>query len=228
MKRFILLLSVPAIIAAFAGCSKSGSSAPTTSNVMFVNGCAGTVNTDVSVNNTKLSAASNLAFLRNSGYLAVTASSNVNFAISLTATGTPLVNGTEPLVVGTDYSLFTGGLVTSSFAVLTNDDLTAPPAGMAKVRFANLSSDSLNLTCSIGSQTLDSNVAIGHITPFFTIAAVTGASVLCQDPSPANHTKISTLSAQNYVAGKIYTIMLTGTSSGTLTSVLTLTTIGNN
>jgi len=35
---------------------------PTTASVMFVNGCAGTGNVDVSVNGTKLVAASNLAF----------------------------------------------------------------------------------------------------------------------------------------------------------------------
>jgi len=98
---------------------------------------------------------------------------------------------------------------------------------MAKVRFANLSSDNLNLNCYIGTPKIDSNVSMGTITPFFSISATTtGVNVLLQDPTKP--TELSELSSQNFVAGKIYTIMLTGTSTGTLASGLTLTVINNN
>ncbi len=68
MKKALLSLSVLAVILAFTACKKNNPAPANTANVMFVNGCAGTVNVDVSVNNTKLNSASNLAFLKNSGY----------------------------------------------------------------------------------------------------------------------------------------------------------------
>lgn len=229
MKKNFLLFPILAFIICFTSCSKNNPTTPTTASVMFVNGCAGTGNVDVSVNGTKLVAASNLAFLKTSGYQTVTAGTSVDFAFALTATGTPLISGSENITAGLSYSVFTGGLVTgtSTSFIGTTDDLTAPAAGMAKVRFANLSSDNLNLNCYIGTPKIDSNVSMGTITPFFSISATTtGVNVLLQDPTKP--TELSELSSQNFVAGKIYTIMLTGTSTGTLASGLTLTVINNN
>jgi len=228
MKKAFLALSVLAVIIAFTACKKTNSTPANTANVMFVNGCAGTNNVDVSVNNAKLTSASNLAFLKNSGYQSVTSGTAVPVAFSLTATGTPLINATESLTTNAHYSVFAGGLVsgTSTSLVFSADDLTAPASGMAKVRFVNLSSDNLNVSCYVGTPKIDSNVSLGTVTPFFSITAATGVNVLFQDP--AFPTKLAQLATQNFSSGKIYTIMLTGTYTGSLTSVLTLTVINNN
>jgi len=229
MKKALLSLSVLTVMFAFAACKKNNPAPANTASVMYVNGCAGASNVDVSVNGTKLASASNLAFSKNSGYQSVTLNpTTTSIAYALTATGTPLVNGTETLTVNGHYTAFAGGLVTgtSTSFVFTSDDLTAPASGMAKVRFVNLSSDNLNLNCFIGSQKIDSGVTMGSVTPFFSVTATTSATLLLQDP--ANPTKLAQLTAQTYSAGKIYTVMLTGTSTGTLTSALMLTTISNN
>lgn len=228
MKNALLSLFVLTVVLAFTACKKNNPAPANTANVMFVNGCAGTNNVDVSVNNIKLTSASNLAFLKSSGYQSITSGAAVPIAFALTATGTPLVNATENLVANAYYSVFAGGLVsgTSTSLVFSLDDLTAPASGMAKVRFVNLSSDNLNLSCYIGSPKIDSNVSIGTVTQYFSIPTATGVNVLFQDP--AAPTKLSQLSSQTFSAGKIYTIMLTGTYTGTLTSVLTLTVINNN
>jgi len=227
MRKVFLSFSVIAVVLGFAACKKKETAPATTANVMFVNGCAGASNIDVSVSGTKLAAASNLAFLKNSGYKAVT-SGAVPIAFSLTATGTPLINGSGSLTTGSNYSVFAGGLVsgTSTCFVFANDDLAAPASGMAKVRFVNLASDSLRVNCFIGTKKIDSNVSITAITPFYSITAATGATVLLQDPSAP--TKLAQITGQNFAAGKIYTLMLTGASSGTGVSALTLTLINNN
>ena len=50
--------------------------------------------------------------------------------------------------------------------------------------------------------------------------------VLIQDP--AQPTLLAQIASQPLLAGKIYTIMLTGTSTGTGSGVLTVTVINNN
>ncbi len=227
MKKALLSLSVLAVILAFTACKKNNPAPANTANVMFVNGCAGTVNVDVSVNNTKLNSASNLAFLKNSGYQSIAQGTAVPIAFALTATGTPLISATESLTTNAHYSVFAGGLVsgTSTSLVFATDDLTAPSSGMAKVRFINLSSDNLNTSCYVGSIKVDSNVAYKTCTPFFEVSPITAKIAMIDQVVLTNSGE---LSGQQISAGKIYTFMLTGTSTGSLTSVLTLTLINNN
>src|ERR1700761_8210465 len=137
MKRIFVSFSVMAMIVVFAACKKNNPAPATTASVMFVNGCAGSANVDVSVNGTKVPVASNLAFFKSSGYQPVTAAANVPFAFSSTSQGNPLTNGTESLTAGSYYSVFIGGLGsgTSTSFVFSANDLTAPAAGMTKIRF---------------------------------------------------------------------------------------------
>ena len=227
MKKLLLSLSVIALVAVLPACKKNSPGPSNNARVMFVNGCAGSVNTDVTINNTKFAPGSNLAFLKNSGYQSVTAGTGVNFAFGLTATGTPLIGFTNDLTANANYSAFTGGLVTgtSTSYVFTLDDLTAPTTGKAKVRFINLSADNLNTSCYIGVAKLDSNVGYKTCTPFFEVSPTT-AKVAMIDQTVL--TASGDITGQQIVAGKIYTFMLTGTSSGTLTSAITLTVINNN
>jgi len=229
MKNVFLSLSVVAIAFAFSGCSKNNSGPSNTASVMFVNGCNGSSNIDTKVNNAKLSAASNLAYFHNSGYQTVTAGSvGINFY--LTNQGTPLCNSTPTLTANTHYSIFAGGIVTAPTFVVTTDDLTAPTNGNAKVRVINLSTDTLNESFYIGVGTpkLDSNISYGTVSPFFEVTATNGVQVLLQDPLKSSI--LAQIASQPFAAGKIYTIMLTGTYTATMGSAgyLTLTVISNN
>ena len=229
MKNILISFSIVAIAVSFSGCSKSNNGPSNIANVTFVNGCNGSSNIDTKVNNTKLVAASNLAYFRYSGYQNVTAGASVAINLFLTNQGTPLCNGTPALTAGDYYSVFAGGIVTHPTFVVTTDDMTAPTTGNAKVRFINLSSDTLNESCFIGVGTskLDSNISAGTSTPFFEVAATTGAQVLLQDP--LKPTVLAEIASQPFSAGKIYTIMLTGTQYATTSGAgLTLTVINNN
>lgn len=228
MKKILLSFAVATVVFAFPSCKKSSPAPATNANVMFVNGCAGSVATDIDINNVKLASASNLPFLKNSGYQPVAAGSGVNFTFLLTATNTPLITFTESMSAVVNYSAFTGGLVTgtSTSYVFTQDDLTAPTSGMAKVRFINLSSDNLNTSCYIGSTKIDSNVGYKTCTPFFQVPATTGKVAMIDQ---VVLTSSGELTGQTLSAGKIYTFMLTGTASvSTGSSALTLTLINNN
>jgi len=219
-----LLLAIVAVTVGFTSCKKKENPAPTTASVMFVNGCAGTTGVDVAVNS--VSQGGNLAFLKNWGYKQITAGTSTSINFTLTNLGTPLTSSTESLAVGAHYSAFAAGLITGTSLVFTTDDLTAPAAGMAKVRFVNLSSDTLSTSCYIGATKLFSDITYKSCTPFKEVAAASGVKVAMVDQTVL--TSSGDLTGQNLAAGKIYTFMLTGTAKGTSSSVLTLTMIGNN
>jgi hypothetical protein len=195
---------------------------------MFVNGCTGAGLTQVTANNVSIPGASALGFLNYSPYQSVTEGSAVNIAWSINTSGlvTPLISQSVSLTASSYYSVYAGGIFTKPTFIFAADDMTAPASGFAKVRFVNLSGDTLNESCFIGTPSIATNVGYGTITGFYQVAAQTGATVLFQDP--ANPTKLATLANQTFGAGKIYTIMLTGISVGTGSTALGLKIINNN
>jgi hypothetical protein len=228
MKNLFFVLPVVALALVFAGCSKKNNGPSTTASVMLVNGCNGTTGIYAKVNNANVGP-SNIAYFGNSGYLTMTAGTAqaINFYL-VSPAGTPLTAGLPTFTAGDHYSVFVGGIVTGPDFVVTTDDLTAPSSGNAKVRFINLGSDNLNESFSIGATTLDSNITYGQCTAFAEIAATSSVGVLVQDPAHGQPAYLAQLTSQAFSAGKIYTVMLSGTYSGTGATALKLTVIGNN
>ena len=223
MKKIFLSFSILAI-AGFSACKKSSPAPSNSAIVMFVNGSAGTSSIDVSTNNNKVQAATNLAFLVNSGYQYVTAGSE-NIAIVLTNLGTPLKSATANFTANAHYSVFAGGLVTNPSIVVTADDLAAPSSGNAKIRFVNLSNDALTETANIGTTAFATGITSQSYSSFSEVAS---GSYTIKAGDPSNISTVVSVGPSQLSAGKIYTVMLTGTLSGTSTSGLTLTIINNN
>ena len=224
MKKVILQLAV--LAAGIVGCTKNNNGPSNQASVMYVNGCAGTTDIYAQANGITVNGATSLAFLSNSGYQNVTAGSTVPMQFILNNLGTPLCNGSPDITAGDHYSVFAGGLVTGPTFVVTTDNFLSLPSGNAAVRFINLSNDTLNESFYVGSQKLDSNVSDGTYSQFAEISATNGVQVLVQDPSKP--TQIAVLYNQAFLAGKNYTVILTGTSSGSGASALALTVIDNN
>ena len=227
VKQIVLSLSVIALITGFAACKKTDNPAPTNASVMFVNAATGTSSVSVMANNTAVGGAANLGFAKASGYQAVKASSAVNIVFNINGSGltTPLVSGTANMAVNAHYSVFAGGLFTAPSFVVTTDDLTVPSGSNVKIRFINLSSDNLNASCFVGNTRLDSNIAYKGFTGFIEIGPVTDKVTMLDPIAPTNTAQ---LLSQTLAPGKIYTVILTGSSAGTGTAALNLTIIGNN
>jgi hypothetical protein len=227
MKNVIISILALSGMAVFAGCHKSSSGPSTTASVMFVHGCAaGTaaVVLNGEINGTIVGGAANLSFLSNSGYGTVTQGNGLNLVFAVSGLS-PLDSQTVSITAGNHYSAFASGSITAPTICFTADDLTAPAAGYAKVRFANLSSDKFTTTCFAGSSELDSTLAYNQCSPYFQVAAGTLKIGMYDQSNPNNSGVITN---QSLMAGKIYTFMLTGTFSATIgTSVLTLTAIIN-
>lgn len=227
MKKTLLSFSILAVIIAFAACKKSTPAPSNTASVMFVHGCAAgatTINLDGKANNAAVPGAANISFMKYSGYQNVTAGSNVLLSFFVTGLN-QLDSQSVNLTANAHYSAFAGGSITQPSFVFATDDLTAPSSGMAKIRFVNLSPDGLNTSCYIGATKIDSNVTYKTCTPFFEVSPTT-AKVEMVDQAVLSNSGI--ILSQQLVAGKIYTFMLTGSATGSGTSVLTLTAINNN
>lgn len=227
MKKYIFLfISVSCLLFA---CSKKNDTSSNNAMVMFVNGCipASSIpfSVDGYINTSSVSGATNIALLKNSSYKNVPQGTD---SVSFAVTGNPIggIKSTT-LTTGNHYTAFLGGSSYSNCFIFTTDDLTVPPSGFSKVRFVNLCTDNLNLNCFIGSTKVDSNVGYSTATTFFQIAASTSA-VLMQDPLFPTKMASPISPAPVFASGKIYTIMLTGSSVNTGNTGLTYTIIANN
>lgn len=229
MKKITCLLFAATVL--MASCKKDDP-APTptpteqpTAKVKFTNATVNTSTIAVRINDVALADAQALNFLTTTGYLKTAYGANTKVSFVFPNTGSVFKEMTTNLGADT-YSAFLGGeLPTDVSMIVINDNLTAPAAGKAKVRFVNLSIDNFNMSFFVGGPKLDSNIAYMGYTPFREVSS--GAqNVLVQDP--ANPGYFQTINGQEFTAGKIYTIILTGKNGGGGDATPKLTVITNN
>jgi hypothetical protein len=193
---------------------------------MFVNGCAGTGSVYVTNGSTKVTGASNIPFAGTSGYQYTTAGSpDITFYVSSLGGTDPLKSFTASFTAKTHYSVFVGGIITNSSYVVTADDLSAPSSGNAKVRFINLSNDTLSENVAANTTSIATGITSLQASSF---TAITAGTYIIKAGDPANIGSVVSTASLSFSAGKIYTVILTGTLSGTGTSGLTLTVLNNN
>jgi len=121
---------------------------------------------------------------------------------------TVFYTGTYNLLTDTSYSLFFGGPAANPCRLFMENDMSAPAAGMAKVRFVNLSSDGFSFNCFINSVKIDSSLTYQVATPFLQCTPDSLASLIFTDalnPAVTVKTDSTTL-----LSGGIYTIILAG------------------
>lgn len=228
MKKITYLLLAATMFA--ASCKKdeptpTPTPEPATAKVKFTNGCVNSATQGIKINGTALADAQALTFLTTTGYLKTAYGANTMISFYYPSTGTVLEDTTMTLNADT-YSAFAGGEVPTNFKMIViNDNLTAPASGKAKVRFVNLSVDNFNMSFFVGGPKLDSNINYMGYSPFREVTAGS-LDVLVQDP--ANLGYYQDLDDQEFVAGKIYTIILTGKSGGAGEATPKLTVITNN
>ena len=232
MKKSILFLSAAGLLA-FSACKKDKNDPPPvtgpTAKAMFMNTVLNSDTLRVKINDTIQSSVAGMTYLKNSTYQSVRAGSNVKTTFYFTSTGSTVAETTQAMTANSNYSYFAGGIVTAPFIVSSQDDLTTPASGKAKVRFVNLSPDEMLVDCHVGTGStskIESGIAYKTISNFKEVDA--GSNL----PIQMNDKDIITLKAeipnQNLIAGKIYTFVLTGTENGSGSAVLKLTAVQNN
>lgn len=230
MKKTIQLFAVAALMAtSFAACKKDETPTPPPpaapkAKVVFVHTCISANNLKVNINGTALASVTDLAFLATSGYKELDPVTGANVEFRFAGSNGFLTGGTQTFEANKFYTVIATGIVTSPAFVGLTDDLTAPASGKAKVRFVNLSVDSLSEDVYVGSTLLTTGLNYPNASSFYEVTAGTQTAIM-QDPAnvPAGRNL-----SMDFVAGKIYTIMLTGIEVGSGDAQLKLTSILHN
>ncbi|MGH1363252.1 MAG: DUF4397 domain-containing protein [Calditrichia bacterium] len=123
-----------------------------TSNVLVVHGSPDAPGVDLLVDANVVNGAA-LTFPNNTGYLPVNAGDR-NFKVNVSGTPTTVIDVTPNLDRSANYTVFAANFVSSIEPVLLADDLTAPAAGNAHVRFVHLSPDAPNVDITLTDGTV--------------------------------------------------------------------------
>jgi hypothetical protein len=166
---------------------------------------------DVLVDGTKVNSAA-LNFPDNTAYLEVEAGTR-NLKVNVAGTTTTVINADVPFTKDMNYSVFAVDSVSQISAIVLADDLTAPAAGKAHVRFVHLSPDAPAVDVAVASSgaVVFGNKAFKEYTAFTPLDA--GAYNL--DVRVAGTTTVAlVLPTITLEAGKIYTVFAKGFLGG--------------
>jgi len=194
----------------FTSCKKE-EDAHDHAKVMVVHSSPDAPGVDVLVDGTKVNSAA-LNFPDNTAYLEVEAGTR-NLKVNVAGTTTTVINADVPFTKDMNYSVFAVDSVSQISAIVLADDLTAPAAGKAHVRFVHLSPDAPAVDVAVASSgaVVFGNKAFKEYTAFTPLDA--GAYNL--DVRVAGTTTVAlVLPTITLEAGKIYTVFAKGFLGG--------------
>jgi hypothetical protein len=210
---------VAATVAAFgltllAGCKDDPVNAPMTetptqASVKVVHASPNAPGVDLLVDNTL--AGTNLMFPMNTGYLSLSAGSR-SIKVNVTGTSTTVISANLTLAPGVSYSVFAVDSVSKIAPLVLTDDLTAPAAGKAHVRFVHLSPNAPAVDIAVaGGPVLFSNRAFKQSAGFTPVDAGT---YNLEVRIAGTATVVLPLSGIALQTGKIYTVFARGFVGG--------------
>jgi len=100
----------------------------------------------------------------------------LSFCVGTAAQNSVLYTNTFDMVADSNYAMFFGGPASNPSTLFVQNDMTAPPSGMAKVRFVILSSDTNRFNVFLGSVKIDSGLTYQSVSPFIEVPADSLAS----------------------------------------------------
>ncbi|MBK7881098.1 MAG: DUF4397 domain-containing protein [Saprospiraceae bacterium] len=166
---------------------------------------------DLLIDNSKQNSSA-LNFPNNTGYLNVESGTR-NIKVNVTGTSTTVIEANLTLAKDNSYSVFAVDSVSKISAVVLADDLTAPAAGKAHVRFIHLSPNAPAVDVAVASSgaVVFGNKAFKEYTAFTPLDAGT----YNLDVRVAGTSTVAlVLPAITLEAGKIYTVFAKGFLGG--------------
>ena len=181
-------------------------------NVMVVHASPDAPGVDLLVDGTKKNSAA-LNFPNNTGYLELEAGTR-NLKVNVAGTTTTVINADVPFTKDMSYSVFAVDSVSVISALVLTDDLTAPAAGKAHVRFVHLSPDAPAVDVAVASSgdVVFGNKAFKEYTAFTPLDA---GSYSLDVRVAGTSTVALVLPTITLEAGKIYTVYAKGFLGGT-------------
>ncbi|AMM51347.1 cell wall anchor protein [Rufibacter sp. DG15C] len=208
--KLCLMAALPTLLFTTA-CDDDDEDAPAVeqkANVMVVHASPNAPTVDLYVDGTKVNNTA-LAYPRNTGYLQVeTGTRNIRVTPSGSGVASAVIDANLTLAANMNYSVFAAGPVNNITAVVVEDNLTAPAAGRAHVRFIHLAPDAPNVDVVVQATNanLFSNIAFKGSTAFTPVNA--GSYTLLVQPVGTDVNAVT--ATVNLQAGKIYTVFAKG------------------
>jgi Domain of unknown function (DUF4397) len=221
----LLLLSALGMVAtvSLTGCKDNPMTPRPKARVMTVHASPDAPAVDLLVDN--VVAAQDLTYPNNTGYLSVKAGTR-NVKVNVANTTTTVIDANLPLSPGAAYSVFAVGAVANIGPLVLTDDLTAPAAGNAHVRFVHLSPDAPAVDIAVqGGGVVFGNKSFKDYTPFTPLPAGTYD---LEVRLAGTNTVVLPLSGISLTAGKIYTVFAKGFVAGSGDQALGAQIIVNN
>ncbi|HLP52888.1 MAG TPA: DUF4397 domain-containing protein [Chitinophagales bacterium] len=212
MKNRISIFASALIVATFvlfSSCKKEDEAS--NANVLVTHASPDAPGVDLLVDDAKQNSAA-LTFPNNTGYLQVTSGTR-NIKVNVTGTATTVIEADLNLEKDKNYSVFAVDSVSKISAVVLTDDLTAPAAGKAHVRFVHLSPNAPAVDVAVASSgtVVFGNKAFKEYTAFTPLDAGT----YNLDVRVAGTSTVAlVLPAITLESGKIYTVYAKGFLGG--------------
>lgn len=197
-----------------SSCKKDHDNDHAPANLKLINGVTGSAEYKVNLDNTTFSDEV-LAFSKSLPYKE-TNSGHHDLTITEVATGKVVSSTAINLSVASVSSVYAveeAGVVST---VLINDDLSAPAAGKAKIRFVNMSTDAGSLDIAVTGQStaLFSGVKFKGFTEFISVDPGTKLNFFVKN---ATNNSIVSLDNVTLESGKVYTLWAKGKVAATTT-----------
>ena len=230
MKHLIVkLMSLAVVTLLVTSCDKDDDDDSSKSKVMVVHASPNAPNVDVRINNSV--ALTNVAYPTNSNYTELNSGSN-NIKVSPATTTTYVIDATVNLEANKNYSVFAIDSVSKIKAAVVSDDLAAPAAGKAHVRFFHFSPNAPAVDIAVtGGPVLFPNRIFNDQATNSTQANFTpvDAGTYNLEVRPAGtNTVVLALPNITLTAGKIYTVFAKGFLGGAGAEALGAQIIVNN
>ncbi len=180
-------------------------------NVLVAHASPDAPGVDLLVDDTKINTSA-LTFPNNTGYIKADEGTR-NIKVNVTGTSTTVIEADLDLTKDMNYSIFAVDSVSNISAVVLTDDLSAPAAGKAHVRFIHLSPNAPAVDVAVASSgaVVFGNKAFKEYTAFTPLDAGT----YNLDVRVAGTTTVAlVLPAITLESGKIYTVFAKGFLGG--------------
>lgn len=215
---FRTFIAVAGISAVFAACSKDKYEPQQVAGLAIISAFPDTLSMDFYINQTRVTNVRPLKFNRVIPYQPLFPGS-WSLSIAKRNSNRALASERYNLASGIGYSIFVLDTLKTSTKkyLLTEDDLSAPAADKAKVRFINLSKDAPALSLRINGKDTDlfTGKAFYEYTSF---SAIDPGESITFNINAGNELK-TTLPNIKIEKGKIYTIYAKGISTATIDSL---------
>jgi Domain of unknown function (DUF4397) len=175
-------------------------------NVLVVHASPDAPGVGLLVDDVLINTGAALEYPNNTGYLAVDAGTR-NIKVNVFGTASTVIEADLPLEENVNYTVFAKDEVANISPLVLVDDLTAPAAGKAHIRFVHLSPNAPAVDVLADGSPLFSNYVFTDASSFTPVDA---GSYLISVNAAGTETEVLNVGSVSLEAGKIYTVFAKG------------------